>query len=217
MRRLPLILLLLLAPAAQAQSPCRAAIAAVEPGSGLPPGLLEAIARVESGRRDPLSGAIEPWPWAVNIGGEGLYAADRAQAVAAVLLARARGVQQIDVGCMQISLGHHPNAFASLEEAFDPPANVAYAARFLRDLRARSADWEEAIGRYHSGTPERAAAYLARVQAVLGMPPGPAAPARDPVVVIQAPEARAVRVVVPGQGAAVAPAGLPRVVTPGSR
>ena len=54
---------------------------------------------------------------------------------------------------MQINLRYHPEAFASLEAAFDPAENLGYAARFLGNLRARYGSWTAAIGRYHSATP----------------------------------------------------------------
>ena len=41
---------------------------------------------------------------------------------------RAQGARSIDVGCMQVNLLHHADAFASLEQAFDPVANARYAA-----------------------------------------------------------------------------------------
>lgn len=222
----PLLIGLLVAPVVARADPaaCLAAIATVERTQDLPPGLLGAIATAESGRRLPGAPRAEPWPWAINIAGESRYADSRAEAVAQVLAARAQGVRQVDVGCMQISLAHHPAAFATLDEAFDPAANVAYGARFLTELRARSADWPEAIGRYHSGTPERAAAYQERVLALLeGRPPGFAAavaPA-DRVSVMVAPAALSVRVVMPGGSrggpAGNAPPGLPRIVTPTAR
>jgi soluble lytic murein transglycosylase-like protein len=34
---------------------------------------------------------------------------------------------------------------------FDPPTNVAYAARFLRQLKAREGSWTMAVARYHAG------------------------------------------------------------------
>lgn len=211
--------------AAQPAGSCEAAIAAVEPGAGLPAGLLSAIARVESGRRLPGMARPEPWPWAINLGGQTRHAANRAEAVALVQAARAAGIRQIDVGCMQVSLGHHPDAFATLEEAFEPLANVTYAARFLGELGRRHGHWHAAIGRYHSGTPERSSAYLARVLAALEgqalAAPGaaPSAMRPDRVTVLQAPSARAVQVIVPGLAplARLGPDGpaLPRVITPG--
>ncbi|NKE43149.1 lytic transglycosylase domain-containing protein [Roseomonas frigidaquae] len=90
-------------------------------------------------------------------------ARNRAAAVAAVAALRAGGVASIDVGCMQINLLHHPDAFADLHEAFDPVANVRYAAAFLSRLRAGLPDWEAAIRRYHSGNAARGDAYRRRV------------------------------------------------------
>ena len=60
---------------------------------------------------------------------------------------------------------HHPEAFVSLEEAFQPWSNAAYAAQFLRRLFGQTHDWAQAAGLYHSATPERGAAYRARVMA----------------------------------------------------
>jgi hypothetical protein len=141
---------------------CRRAITAVEPGSGIPAGLLGAIALVETGRADP-SGRPEPWPWSYNTGGEGHAAATKAAAIAEVTTLLASGVRSIDVGCMQVNLLHHPDAFPNLEQAFDPAANTRYAARFLTQLRGRTTDWGDAIARYHSGEAERGANYHRRV------------------------------------------------------
>lgn len=171
-----LILLLILFASmagARAQNPpspsalCRAAIATAEREYGLPAGLLAAIGRVESGRRDPETGERGPWPWTMNAEGRGKFFRTRAEAVAEVRQLRAGGMRLIDVGCMQINLHHHPDAFASLEEAFDPLANARYAARFLKELNATRGDWMRSAANYHSNTPERAAAYLAAVEAQL--------------------------------------------------
>jgi hypothetical protein len=158
---------------------CRAAVAAVEREAGLPPLLLAAMARVESGRRDPDTGRFHPWPWTINAEGRGSFFPTKAAAIAAVQALQAQGVRSIDVGCMQINLRHHPNAFASLEEAFDPAANARYVARFLSDLQATRGDWMRSASHYHSQTPELAEAYRARIAAALeaeqAVPP-PAAP-----------------------------------------
>ncbi len=141
---------------------CTTAIAAAERGSGIPAGLLAAIARVESGRPRP-GGGIAPWPHAINAGGAGRYPETKAAAIAEVEALRARGIASVDVGCMQVNLFHHPQAFGSLEAAFDPATNVAYAARFLRDLHARTGNWAEAVAQYHSSEPGRGLAYHSRV------------------------------------------------------
>lgn len=155
---------------------CSAAIAAAERDSGLPAGLLGAIAKVETGRRAP-DGSVQPWPWSYNAAGDGRYAASNAEALQEVRALQARGVRSIDVGCMQVNLLHHPAAFPDLEAGFDPATNVAYAVRYLRELRARTGDWQQAVALYHSATPERGLIYQQRVMAALsgnGFVPGPA-------------------------------------------
>lgn len=144
---------------------CRAAITEAERGANIPRGLLQAIGRVESGRRDPETGQFAPWPWTINAEGEGKYFPTREAAIAHVRQLQARGVRIIDVGCMQVNLHHHPNAFASLEQAFDPLINAQYAARFLTELNGGRADWRQAAGHYHSQTPERAGPYREKVLA----------------------------------------------------
>jgi Transglycosylase SLT domain len=145
---------------------CRMAVSTAEQGSGIPPHLLAAIGRVESGRRDPVSGAWHPWPWTVNAEGQGFFYDSKAEAIAAVRAMQAQGMRSIDVGCMQINLMHHPDAFPNLDLAFDPQVNAAYAARFLKELFARSGDWTKAAALYHSATPEIGADYQRKVLAV---------------------------------------------------
>jgi soluble lytic murein transglycosylase-like protein len=144
---------------------CRAAIQAAERAAGIPPRLLMAIGRVESGRRDPATGAFHPWPWTINAEGRGQFLPSKAAAIAEVQALLARGVRSIDVGCMQVNLRHHPQAFADLEAAFDPETNARYAARFLTELNATRGDWRAAAAAYHSQTPEFAEPYRARVLA----------------------------------------------------
>jgi hypothetical protein len=163
--RLLFLLALLLRALPAAAGPCEVAIATVEREAGLPPRLLAAIARVESGRRDPATGTVEPWPWTINAEGRGSFFPDKAAAIAAVRSLQAQGMRSIDIGCMQINLRYHPNAFASLEEAFDPLANARYAARFLNELKSTRADWMAAAAAYHSQTPEYAEPYRARIAA----------------------------------------------------
>lgn len=145
---------------------CRPAIAAAEQAHAIPAHLLAAIAMVESGRRDPVSGKRNPWPWTINADGQGSFYDVKAQAVAAAASLRPRVQRSIDVGCMQISLTHHPNAFANLEQAFDPVANADYGARYLRELFDKTQSWPKAVGMYHSATPDLASDYQSRVYAV---------------------------------------------------
>ena len=125
--------------------------------------LLLAIALVETGRAMPGSGRLEPWPWSLNVEGEGRTLPSRAAAIAEARALLAEGRRSIDIGCMQINLLHHPGAFASLEEGFEPAANIRYAIGFLRRLQARQGSWEGAIAAYHSGDPVRGGAYHRKV------------------------------------------------------
>ncbi len=133
---------------------------------GIPPQLLDAISKVESGRWDDARRVTVAWPWTVTAQGNGKYFPSKAEAVAEVRRLEAAGIHNIDVGCMQVDLGYHPDAFASLDEAFDPPANVAYAARFLKGLYGATNQWSTAAAYYHSQTPSLAAAYRERLMKV---------------------------------------------------
>lgn len=142
---------------------CAPHIARAERAHGLPPYLLGAIAKVESGRVEARSGATIAWPWTVTARGRGRFLPTKAAAIAAVERLRAQGVGNIDVGCMQINLRYHPDAFADLEAAFDPAQNVAYAARLLVRLRRAVGSWTRAVGDYHSGTPRLSGPYRVKV------------------------------------------------------
>jgi len=156
-------------------NPCLAATIAAEQHSAVPPGLLAVIAKVESGRPAQPTGTLQPWPWTVDADGQGIFFPTKAEAVAwARQVIDAGTVTYLDVGCMQVNLKYHPNAFANLEQAFDPVANVEYAARFLRQLHdgAAAGNWFAAVGFYHSQTPAYAAEYRAQVAAIgAGLPP----------------------------------------------
>jgi len=132
----------------------------------IPDRLLHAISLVESGRWDADHRATLAWPWTVMAEGEGRFLPSKDAAIAEVKKLQARGVRNIDVGCMQVNLLAHPDAFATLDEAFEPRSNVAYAARFLKDLQAQDNNWGQAGAHYHSQTPAEAAPYKAKLLAV---------------------------------------------------
>jgi hypothetical protein len=144
---------------------CETAVTSAEYVARLPARLLGAISLTETGRLDLDKGIIRPWPWTINAEGVGQFFATRQDAIDAVRALQARGVQSIDVGCMQINLMYHPQAFRSLEEAFDPRDNARYAAQFLNALYADSRDWSHAIAAYHSETPALGDAYRVLVLA----------------------------------------------------
>ena len=142
---------------------CRRATGFAEHVSGVPDQLLDAISRVESGRYDGDSGSMRAWPWTINAEGVGHFYASKPEAIAAALQFRDRGIQSIDVGCMQVNLMYHPDAFASLDQAFDPQANATYAARLLTQLFQQTGSWPHAAAAYHSQTPQLGNDYQRKV------------------------------------------------------
>jgi soluble lytic murein transglycosylase-like protein len=148
----------------RADDPCREAIRQAEEEEGIPKGLLASIAQVESSRLDA-GGRRRPWPWTVNIDGAGYFFSTRKQAVDSTHRALSRGATAVDVGCLQVDLEQHPDAFQTLEEGFDPVINAQYAAKFLRQLQTRSHDWTLAVGFYHSKTTSLAVSYRKLVAA----------------------------------------------------
>jgi len=144
-------------------SDCRHTITTVERAHGIPTELLSAISLAEAGRWDANRSAQITWPWTVYAEGRGRYLPSKAAAIAMVKKLKAKGVRNIDVGCMQINLHFHAKAFASLEDAFDPQKNAEYAARFLTRLQAKHRSWSQAVAHYHSATRKLNRPYRHRV------------------------------------------------------
>lgn len=195
LRRCLLLLSVLPAPGLAAPPPsgtCVQAAAAAERRHALPEGMLAAIGRVETGDR-----LTPAWPWSINADGVGWVASSRQQAVAQVQALYAQGARDIDVGCFQISLRHHPHAFPDLQAAFDPAMNAQYAAGFLASLYRRTGSWDAAIMAYHAAQPARGAAYRDKVVAAWGGPTGSRmlADAVKRVVVTPSPDGRAPTVI----------------------
>lgn len=129
----------------------------------IPVHLLAAISTIETGRYHKGLDMALPWPWTINVEGQGHYYASKAEAIANTQAYLNQGIRSIDVGCMQVNLKHHPRAFANLNDAFDPAKNVDYAARFLQTNYQELGSWVKAAASYHSRTPSRGNPYLERV------------------------------------------------------
>ncbi len=170
------------AQAGQDSQLCAAEVARQERQRGIPDGLLSAISVVESGRWDAERRASFAWPWTVMAEGEGRFLPSKEEAVAEVKKLKARGVRNIDVGCMQVNLRAHPDAFDDIESAFDPATNVGYAARFLTGLYEDTKDWRVAGSYYHSQTPHLAAAYRSKLMAAWEKTKGRQAGPEDPLM-----------------------------------
>ena len=135
-----------------------------EQRNAIPAHLLAAIASTESGRWHTGLGMALPWPWTINVEGKGYYFSSKAEAIARVAALQRSGIRSIDVGCMQVNLKHHPDAFASLDDAFEPSHNVAYGAKFLRANYDDLGDWVKATAAYHSRTPIYGREYLSQIE-----------------------------------------------------
>jgi len=118
----------------------------------IPSNTLHSIALKESGKKHKTHNLRVVWPWTVNIEGKGYYFNTKREAVNFVRKQIIRGRESIDVGCMQINLRHHLEAFNSLDQAFEPSNNVRYGAEFLRSKYDQLKSWHKAIAHYHSAT-----------------------------------------------------------------
>jgi hypothetical protein len=116
---------------------------------------------------------VVAWPWSINAEGVGSFYNSKEEAIAAVQALQARGVRSIDVGCMQVNLQEHPEAFHALDQAFDPAINARFAAGLLLTLFGQTGSWPLAAAAYHSQTPTIGAAYQRQVLAAWAEPDRP--------------------------------------------
>jgi Transglycosylase SLT domain len=130
-------------------------VTAAATSARVPPELLAAIAWVES----------RGWPWAINIGGVGLYPRNYSDAVKLIRAVRGRA----DIGVAQI---HYPiwgPVFGlQPEDLLDPWINLHVAARILKHAIDQEPGSWGGVGRYHSATPWRKWQYAHRVAIVAG-------------------------------------------------
>lgn len=153
---------------------CQAAWQQASRESGVPEAVMHAISLTETG--SSRNGRFAPWPWTVNMEGEGVWFDTPEEALAYVDRRRAEGARSFDVGCFQINHRWHGQHFSSVAAMFDPLTNARYAARFLSELHAETGNWSAAAGAYHSRSPEFAARYQARFEQILSRVSGDSAP-----------------------------------------
>ena len=132
-------------PVAAAGNACEREMTNASAQYGIPLAVLYAVGLTESGRKESLQ------PYAMNIEGRAYFASGLDDALRRFAEAKQAGAVLIDLGCMQINHHFHGEKFASVRQMFDPHANVDYAARFLRSLRAQEGNWTLAVARYHAG------------------------------------------------------------------
>lgn len=129
----------------------------------LPENTLHAISLQETQRAHSKHRVGIVWPWTITSKGKGYHFKTRNEALEFAKAQIALGNNNIDVGCMQVNMKYHPNAFSSIEEAISPKHNVAYGAKFLKNNFDRFKNWGKAIGAYHSLQAKRSASYQKKV------------------------------------------------------
>jgi hypothetical protein len=144
-------------------SRCNRYFSLYERKNHMPSNMLRAIAITESGRYSKEAGRPLAWPWTINVHGKGYQYNSKDEVIAAVKQFQAAGKTSIDVGCMQINLKYHPDAFTNLEQAFEPRYNIAYAAKFLTDKYKTEGSWEAAISNYHNADDSIGGKYVSLV------------------------------------------------------
>ncbi len=157
-----LLIIVLIGSAAEPRTSniCRDAAQHAAAQTSVPFAVLWAIAQTETGHNK--NGDVTPWPWTLNIEGQGYWLDTRAAALVRAQLSVARNVHSFDLGCFQINYRWHGQHFASVDQMLDPDAGASYAARFLKRLFDETGSWSEAAGAYHSRTPILAAQYRQR-------------------------------------------------------
>lgn len=132
---------------------CLDHICIAEKQKGLPEGLLQAIAQIESKLN----------PFIVNAAGKAHFFSSRQAAADFVREKQKQGFRNISVGPMQLHVPSHRHRFNSLEDMLDPQQNIAYAAALLKRLEKQHGSAEAAVRHYHSPNPVASRQYQNRV------------------------------------------------------
>ncbi len=131
----------------------------------IPPSLFYAVALTESGYRMPAVESPRPWPWTLNIRGEGHYYPSQRAAATALSATLSAGETAVDVGLMQIHWHYHHAALGNIRSALDPYHNLRVGAGILAECYRQRTDWWSATGCYHApNNATLAQRYQARVQ-----------------------------------------------------
>lgn len=132
----------------------------------IPAAILYAVALAESGKPIPSLSARRPWPWTLNVAGEGRYFPTRLAAWRVLDASLAVGETSIDIGLMQVNWHYHRQRLGNTWLALQPEHNLSVAAEILKRCYAERRDWWSSIGCYHApNDAARAKRYTERVRA----------------------------------------------------
>ncbi len=132
---------------------CVNEIRKVEKDKGIEPGLLEAIAQIESKMN----------PYVVNACGRAFHFSSAEETARFVKKKQAEGYRNISVGPMQLHVPSHRHKFKSIEQMCEIEPNVAYSAKLLKKLKHKTGSNEGAVKLYHSPDAYANEPYKARV------------------------------------------------------
>jgi Transglycosylase SLT domain len=153
-----IIFIMMVFPCSAFSNECMQAINNVIKKHSIPKDILTAVALTETGTRQ--NGYLAPYPWAINVEGKGFLFPNKQQAIDAVKFYLSQGKTSIDIGCMQLNWYWHKDKFNnSVEKAFEPLDNITAGAKYLEEHYKTYGNWNQAVGRYHSGTAKFADAY----------------------------------------------------------
>ncbi len=131
---------------------------------GIPYSLLYAVALTESGKQVASKDVYRPWPWTLNVAGQGYFFESRQAAWQALMVWIKKGKRSIDIGLMQVNWRYHQERLGTPWQALDPYFNLRVGAKILQDCYITRQDWWASVGCYHSPTnPQRADRYRRRV------------------------------------------------------
>ena len=126
-----------------------------EKRNGIPSGILDSIAKVESRHNI----------YAVNTRKKSYNFKTKEDAVKFINTSLQNGCTNISVGCFQLHYATHKKNFSSLDNMLTAESNVTYAANLLKGLYNKYGSWELAIKKYHSSKAKYNNVYYKKVMA----------------------------------------------------
>jgi len=87
---------------------------------GVPHAVLYAVALTESGKSVESVGGYRPWPWTLNLAGQGYFYHSRSAAWKALTGWIHEGRRSIDIGLMQVNWRYHQERLGTTWQALDP-------------------------------------------------------------------------------------------------
>lgn len=124
-----------------------------EKNNGIPKGILNSIAAVES----------EHTAYVVNAHKKSYKFKSKEDASKFIKTSVDKGCKNLSIGCLQLHYKAHGNNFVSISDMLTPENNVSYAAILLKTLYNKHGTWEKAIKMYHTSKSKYNKIYYSKV------------------------------------------------------